>query len=416
MAKLEMPSDFNRLNDAVVGASGDVLVNIVLTDRNRMETGRLSVSLHLTSVLPLSYVNAHEKPAPVPKVDVVCNYKVGQVVEGQFKGGSEWYGATVQAAYVLEDAAVYELVYDDGDEEYEMQEGRIREVQSLPPKQVKAEVVVREERVSDTHITPTTQIKAEIIVEEVRVIPPSDPIKTKEPSTKIEPVTVTSSKYSIGDSVEALYENGDEWYPANIKAINSNGNYDLFYEDGDTEDDVSEGKIRIPVPPDVVLLPASTSIVYAGEISAVAMSSTKADVPTCPCGQEMTFGYCSECNARADEIRVAAEAKAEKDAAALLSKGDSSRRVSVKSSEDAFLDNYLDELSDDEGNGLSAGPAVYGNISTPKGSITMKSEATAEDADDGAGEFKHVGGDNPINTNIQKDTEDEGDYEEDFDS
>ena len=420
MAELEIPQGFNRPNDAFVGAAGDVLVNIALTDRNRLGRGRISVFLHLSSVPPLSYINAHEKVAALPSVGVACKYEVGQGVEGQFKGGSEWYGATVKATYVLEGVAVYDLVYDDGDQEYEKQEGRIRVAQQTLSRE--AETIQQKAIVIDAATSSIIHVRTEPIEQDGRVsempISLSSSIKVKELSAKVEPAIAKTSRYSVGDSVEALYENGDEWYAANIKAINSKGNYDLLYEDGDAEDDVAEGKIRVPVPPDVVLLPASTSIIYAGETSAVVMSSTKSSVPVCPCGEEMTFGYCSDCNARADEIRVTAEAKAEKEAAALLSKGDSSRRVSVKSSEDALLDNYLDELSDDEGTGLSAGPAVYGNVSSPKGSITIKDVSYVEDADDaaGAGESKHVGGDSQFDSKVSKDAEDEGDYEEDFDS
>jgi hypothetical protein len=56
------------------------------------------------------------------------------------------------------------------------------------------------------------------------------------------------SKYSTGDHVEALFENGDAWYGATIKSINKSASsdytYSLRYDDGDEESNVPAKNIR----------------------------------------------------------------------------------------------------------------------------------------------------------------------------
>lgn len=44
-------------------------------------------------------------------------YQIGEKVQGQYKGGFNWYGATIKAASRNNDEETYHLIYDDGDEE-----------------------------------------------------------------------------------------------------------------------------------------------------------------------------------------------------------------------------------------------------------------------------------------------------------
>lgn len=380
MARISLPTVFYREADAVVNTTGDVSLDVFLIDKDGSATGQITISLNLKSVIPGPYVNATQSRGPAVRVDDVAKFSVGEVVEGQFKGGIDWYGATVKAVNVVDHVVSYHLVYDDGDEEYEMEETKMR-----------------------------------------RFVP----IPVKVPSKEDQPVVITPSvqlvlPYSVGDAVEALFERGDEWYLANVKAINSKGNFDLLYEDGDLEDDVSVGRMRVPVPPDIITAPNAENVIFSGDVPTIAPSSPKNDTPVCACGREIPFGYCADCNAlveataaKAESDRLNAEAKAAQEAAntAIRSKA-ASRRSSLKSSEDAFLENYLDELSDDETNGLNAGPAVYGNLASPKGSTILKS--TSSDVSGGVGEYKINAQDVP-KTKSEKNANEEGDYDEDFD-
>ena len=42
-------------------------------------------------------------------------------------------------------------------------------------------------------------------------------------------------KFKVGDSVEALYNGGDEWYGGKITADNGDGTFAIEYNDGDKE-------------------------------------------------------------------------------------------------------------------------------------------------------------------------------------
>ena len=59
-------------------------------------------------------------------------------------------------------------------------------------------------------------------------------------------VSTTSSRgtYRMGETVEARYKNGSQYYKGDIVSVNSNGTYDIRYDDGDEERNVSAYKIR----------------------------------------------------------------------------------------------------------------------------------------------------------------------------
>ena len=56
--------------------------------------------------------------------------------------------------------------------------------------------------------------------------------------------TSARSSYRMGETVEARYKNGSQYYQGNIVSVNSNGTYDIRYEDGDEEKRVPAYKIR----------------------------------------------------------------------------------------------------------------------------------------------------------------------------
>lgn len=47
-----------------------------------------------------------------------------------------------------------------------------------------------------------------------------------------------------GDRVSARYDDGDEWFPGKISAVNADGTYYIRYMDGDIERSVSYDRIR----------------------------------------------------------------------------------------------------------------------------------------------------------------------------
>lgn len=52
-------------------------------------------------------------------------------------------------------------------------------------------------------------------------------------------------KYLKDQHVEAYYDDG--WYPGVIHALNDNGTYYVFFDDGDILEDMADDEIRVPV-------------------------------------------------------------------------------------------------------------------------------------------------------------------------
>jgi hypothetical protein len=53
-----------------------------------------------------------------------------------------------------------------------------------------------------------------------------------------------TSTYTVGENVEGMFRGGERWYSCVIKKRNFDGTYDLAYDDGDEENNVSEERIR----------------------------------------------------------------------------------------------------------------------------------------------------------------------------
>jgi hypothetical protein len=58
--------------------------------------------------------------------------------------------------------------------------------------------------------------------------------------------TVKLSEFKVGDRVEGKYRGEGMWYSAHVCKVNSDGTYDLDYDDGDHEDAVIAGYVRYP--------------------------------------------------------------------------------------------------------------------------------------------------------------------------
>jgi hypothetical protein len=53
-----------------------------------------------------------------------------------------------------------------------------------------------------------------------------------------------NNRYSVGDAVEARWKGNEKYFPAKIARVCGNGKYDITYDDGDKEQNVSETFIR----------------------------------------------------------------------------------------------------------------------------------------------------------------------------
>lgn len=295
---------------APAGAQRDVLLEILIFDMDGSDVGRVSVTLNMASqAAPASIVTTPHRD-PVHRPCPAAAFKLGDAVEGQYVGGIDWYRATVKAVNASLNTAgsiTYQVLYDDGDAEDEIEEVRVRHLTALSAS--------AEETLQSPHTLKAT--------------------------------------YSIGDPVEALYGRGLDWYAASVTAVTMMGRYNLLYDDGDVEDDVSVTRMRTLL--STAPLPTSAAI-FSSSLPSASALAPQSDISMGPSGQELTIGYGDDCDTKVDSKGVSENT----DSCAEFHLG--LRELSMKTSEDAFFDNYLDELSDDDGPDLNTGSAVYGNL------------------------------------------------------
>ena len=331
-AKLDLPESLKNGFGMPLGTSKEIIREMPLHDEDDVNVGYVSVTLHLTSIT--TQINNSDGDIndfrlsndSKNNTQVTDSFKpkfaVGDVVEGRYKGESVWYSAIIKSYNRIVSVDnhciigngnsgennrytyTYHLSYDDGDEELSLVENDVR----------------------------------------------------------LQQVAILDTSFSIGENVEALFGRGEEWYSAKISSIASSGNYNLYYEDGDEEDDVSIGRIRG--------LPSNLST----SISINSDNTYDNDVNDNQFQTEITPRGDSSTE-QEDLFQISMEDPGCKQGSVKMLKLDDSigspsslqRRPSVlKSSEEAFLTNYLDELSDDDDDNalgdLNGGPAVYGHV------------------------------------------------------
>ena len=405
-----------------VGTTEEIRREMPLSDKENINVGYVSITLHITSIMPprnnrdgdINNCGLSNDSMNDTKLNdgFSPKFAVGDVVEGRYKGESVWYSAVIKSfnrIVSIDDKSImgnndnksseytcskksryaytYHLLYDDGDEELSLLEDDVR----------------------------------------------------------LKQVTIPDTSFSIGENVEALFGRGEEWYSAKISSIASSGNYNLHYEDGDEEDDVSIGRIRS--------LPSKLN---------TSNSINRDNTDDCDVNDNQ---FQTEITPRSnhnteqeDLFLISMEDPGSKQGSVKILKIDDSigspsslqRRPSVlKSSEEAFLTNYLDELSDDDDDDdalgdLNGGQAVYGHVesrdiqnksevenendntdilerNSTNGESSMQKNKNSLDDKHGSDIETNQSSSKPIASLIddgseEKDDEDAGGYEEDFDA
>ena len=51
-------------------------------------------------------------------------------------------------------------------------------------------------------------------------------------------------KFAVGDTVEARFNGGADWYSGKIVDVRPSGSYDILYDDGDDEQSVPPNEVR----------------------------------------------------------------------------------------------------------------------------------------------------------------------------
>jgi len=124
-------------------------------------------------------------------------FRVGDRVEARFGGKEIWYAGKVVKVHL---GGSYDIVYNDGDKETNVKSGLVR---------------------------ATTQKK-----------------QTPKSASSLMEIASSDSPFAVGDRVEARYGGKSQFYSGRISAANSDGSFDVEYDDGDSETRVKSGLIR----------------------------------------------------------------------------------------------------------------------------------------------------------------------------
>lgn len=195
------------------------------TDRPVMLLEQPAVKVDTASVVVTKPV------AAIDSKEEIGAYRVGDKVEARYGGGSKWYGAIVTASSKNKPDSnefVYNLRYDDGDNENRVSEEFIRNVPNIT-----VSASSSQQSTSDSNASPR-DVKTQEIV----------PSKVPIASQSVNPSKVSPSVFFKGDRVQGYFEALNEWFNGTIKEVRSNGTYHVLFDDGDEETDMPIRRIR----------------------------------------------------------------------------------------------------------------------------------------------------------------------------
>ena len=195
------------------------------TDRPVMLLEQPAVKVDTASVVVTKPV------AAIDSKEEIGAYRVGDKVEARYGGGSKWYGAIVTASSKNKPDSnefVYNLRYDDGDNENRVSEEFIRNVPNIT-----VSASSSQQTTSDSNASPRDVKAQEIVASKVPIA-----------SQSVNPSKVSPSVFSKGDRVQGYFEALNEWFNGTIKEVRSNGTYHVLFDDGDEETDMPIRRIR----------------------------------------------------------------------------------------------------------------------------------------------------------------------------
>jgi hypothetical protein len=198
--RVEVRHEAGRICGNVGGENGTYDIDM---DNGTRESG---VSRHLITVVG--------EPAEVIAPNAI--FKVGDKVEGNYRGSGSWYSATVKA---VNQDCTYTIEYDDGDMERNVLEINLGAISSGQ--------------------------------------------KTESKSQAAAP----SSKFEVKESVLARYRGNTKWYPGQIKRVHGDGTFDVLYDDGEEEHHVGQDLIEKAPAPAAVEEPVVASAPAAPAVS-----------------------------------------------------------------------------------------------------------------------------------------------------
>lgn len=134
------------------------------------------------------------------------SYRVSEKVEARFGGRGRWFSATVERE---NRDGTYHLLYADGDEERNVHKDLMRKIQRGGARSGS--------KSPGRRVISGASSEAELSAQ---------------------------ASFHQGDKVEARYKRGRKWFVGVIRSVDSDGKFDIRYNDGDTENGVDPGYVR----------------------------------------------------------------------------------------------------------------------------------------------------------------------------
>jgi len=86
----------------------------------------------------------------------------------------------------------------------------------------------------------------------------------------------------VGSKVEAVYDGRGEYFPGKITAAHADGTFDILYDDGDREDRVPPGRVRLTGAEAEAATAAAAAAAAAATAAAAVVVPAPAAVPAAP--------------------------------------------------------------------------------------------------------------------------------------
>ena len=184
------------------------------------------------------------------------NFKIGSIVEANFRGNGKWFRGTIQRVGVNGHFDVY---YDDGATENNLS-GRLIRLAESSSKELHSDYGSLTERnkieanykgkgrwypgvIQKSYSDGTYDIHYDDGEIELNV---GKMMVRKSEESKLDGSLRNGLKgLSVGTIVEGNYKGKGRWFPGTIKNVSQDGKFDILYDDGETETDVVAENVRI---------------------------------------------------------------------------------------------------------------------------------------------------------------------------
>jgi len=176
-------------------------------------------------------------------------FQVGTKVTANYCGQGSWFAGTISR---VGGGGVFDIAYNDGDTEQNVPSSRIRKADDAsitepPTDAVSKSVYAVGQVVEGNFAGQGSWFRGSIkSVNDDGTVSIAYEDGDSEENVALDCVRLVSQQYEQGDKVEVNFGGQGSFFPGIISKCNSDGTYDIAYDDGDTEASVAVSFIRAP--------------------------------------------------------------------------------------------------------------------------------------------------------------------------